>query len=138
MTVEAAEPENRRVSKKLAVKEKSIQAAVIDYLQLDGWRTFHFEYGFDERSKKTHGEPGMPDLLCIRYFNSNKLAKAGAAVLWIELKSVAGELAGEQAIWHFAERGAGATTWIAGVDFPPTIDGWLEHYRKSGLNRRPI
>jgi hypothetical protein len=122
----------------LKIKESAIQKAVMDYLQLDGWRCFHFEYGFDERSKKTHGEPGMPDLLCIRYFNANKLAVGGAAVLWIELKSSEGCMTSEQRIWRQAETDRGGLVWAAGLDFLSTIDGWLEHYRKSGLNRRPI
>lgn len=122
----------------LKIKESDIQKAVMDYLQLDGWRVFHFEYGFDERSKKTHGELGMPDLLCIRYLTSNRLVLAGAAVLWIELKSLTGKHRSEQIVWRKAEAERGGLVWCAGMDFDPTIDAWLKFYRKSGLNRRPI
>lgn len=135
-----------RKSRALVVREASIQQAVTDYLRLDGWRVFHWEYGFDERSKKTHGEPGMPDLLCIRYRYDGgplegidrELLQARGDILWIELKSLTGDHSAAQRIWQKAERERGALVWVAGEEFPRTVEGFIRHYEQSGLQRRKI
>lgn len=131
-----------RKSRALAVREVAhIMPAVADFLRLDNWEVRHLEYGFDKRSNQKHGEPGMADLQCIRYHYDvdesrlQLLAKyrAHASVLWIELKSLTAPLRPEQRGWIMARRLAGALVWVAKEDFPPTIEGFMEHYRASGL-----
>ena len=129
---------------KLVIRESDIQRTITDLLRAEGWRVFHFEDGFDQRSRKRKGEPGMPDLLCIRYapIIDSELAGPGTAqVLWIELKRIdkrgrTTKASQTQMDWHRDERARGALVWVAGIDFPATIDGFLQFYRQSGLERR--
>jgi hypothetical protein len=134
-----------RKSRALAVREVAhIMPAVADFLRLDNWEVRHLEYGFDKRSNQKHGEPGMADLQCIRYAypglrdsiyspQGRITLRREAEVLWIELKSISGILDAEQRGWIMARRLAGALVWVAKEDFPPTIEGFMEHYRASGL-----
>ena len=69
---------------------------------------------------------------------TNAAARALSETLWIEFKSAKGTPKSHQIEWHTQERARGALTWIAGVDFPASIAGFIEHYRKSGLNRGRI
>jgi hypothetical protein len=133
----------RKQAASTKLKESDIQRTVMEYLQWDGWRCFHFEYGFDERSKKTHGEEGMPDLLCIRYGTGRcgvPTDGSNDVVMWLELKRPIGDRATQaaqhQRDWHLLERKRGAFTLIAGQDFPATIEGFQQWYEKSGLKRR--
>lgn len=125
-----------------ALKESQIQRTVCDFLRAERWRVFEFEHEFSERKRKTFGEPGMPDVLAIRYnvlldgsLDGDPLEPwKGDIVLWIELKRIDGrgrttKARADQKAWHGAERARGALTWIAGEDFPATIEGFIEHYR---------
>lgn len=93
---------------------------------------------------KGFGEVGMADCLYIRYdphphdWPKTNPAPCQGEILWIEFKSLTGKVSQHQRLWHAAERARGALTWIAGQDFPATTDGFLEHYRSSGLMRRKI
>ena len=58
-----------------------------------------------------------------------------AEVLWVEYKSATGKLKPAQLQWAAAERARGALVWMATVDFPPTIEGFQQKYRESGLAR---
>ena len=53
------------------VSEASIQKAIRDYLELDGWRVFETDatrWRHDSgTAKHPLREPGMPDLLALRY-----------------------------------------------------------------------
>jgi hypothetical protein len=58
-----------------------------------------------------------------------------SAVLWIEFKALKGQPSKAQLDWHAKERARGALTWIAGVDFPASVEGFRAHYLASGLAR---
>lgn len=143
--------------------EKDLERAVRDILALDGWIVRKMEQNYSERKRKSVGEPGMADLLAIRYsdkgiFANLKLQKCypmgQAEVVWLELKRLvaspervrrngvqrqrwprATQAANHQKAWHVRERERGALTLIAGEDFPATIDGFRDWYRASGLAR---
>jgi hypothetical protein len=114
------------------LSERDIERTIREYLEWDGWRVFHFEQNFSERKRKVVGEPGMPDLLCIRY------GRDGDHVVWLELKAPTGKPRKAQMLWCAAERQRGATAFIAGRDFPATIEGFQQWYRASGLMRRKV
>ena len=59
-------------------------------------------------------------------------------MMWIEHKSPTGRAAPHQKAWHAAERARGALVLVAGEDFPASIDGFMEFYRRSGLMRRKL
>jgi hypothetical protein len=128
--------------------EKHIEQTIREFLEWDDWRVFHFEQNFSERKRKTVGEGGMPDLLCIRYGrgtlgvptdgSSDVVMWLGDVVMWLELKAPKGRVAARQKLWHEAERKRGALTLIAGEDFPATIEGFEQWYRLSGLMRRKM
>lgn len=135
--------------KLLAPSERDIERACSDLLKYDGWRAIVT----DPPQLRGLGvsEKGIPDRLYIRYMYStpapNLVAAASPSdkaraqcveVLWVEWKRPGGKASDHQKAWHVAERARGALVWCAGKDFPATVDGFLEHYRKSGLNRRPI
>ncbi len=69
---------------------------------------------------------------------SKRGGRERAEVLWIEWKKLGGKASQHQQDWHTLERKRGALVWLAGVDFPASVEGFLDHYRASGLNRRPI
>ncbi len=126
--------------------EHMIEAECTILLEQDGWRALRTDPVSDRGRGKGFGEPGMADHLYIRYgqfrrtfpstVNENKpYAIACAEVLWVEFKSAKGKPSKHQIEWHTKERARGALTWIAGVDFPASVAGFVEHYRKSGLNR---
>lgn len=123
--------------RRLDPKERDIQKACEDLLQLDQWRILRMEQNFSERKIKTVGEVGMPDCLAIRYFVMFGVSDRADDVLWIEWKRLKGKPSTEQKLWHTAERARGALVWVAGEDFPATIEGFWAHYRASGLLRNP-
>jgi hypothetical protein len=114
------------------VSEASIQKAIRDYLELDGWRVFETDATRWRRDTRTAKhplkEPGMADLLALRY--------DPPAILWIEVKRKGGRVEPQQRFWHFAERLRGATVIVLGQDCEASIDGWLDWYAASGLMRR--
>lgn len=128
--------------KLFAPKERDIERACSDLLSHDGWRAIVT----DPPQLRGLGvsEKGIPDRLYLRYKlspNQEKLAdlyRPWCEVLWCEWKRSGGKASDNQKAWHVLERKRGALVWVAGVDFPATHEGFLEHYRKSGLNRRPI
>lgn len=92
---------------------------------------------------KGFGEVGMADCLYIRYSylgpaDSDRL-RCVSQVLWIEWKRMkngrATEATPAQKQWHADERRRGATTLVAGVDFPASVEGFIGWYRESGLWR---
>ncbi len=112
-------------------------------LEQDGWRALRTDPVSDRGRGKGFGEPGMADHLYIRYAcgtvayvpeTDKPLWAAPAQVFWIEFKSAKGRPAKHQIDWHTKERARGALTWIAGVDFPASVAGFVKHYRASGLN----
>lgn len=127
--------------KLFAPKECDIQKACEDLLQWDGWRIFRLEQNWSDKKRKAVGEPGAPDCLAIRYRPPSDWG-AGmpglATVLMVEWKKVGGKNAPHQKAWQAAERARGALVIVGGEDFTATSDGFLEWYRISGLNRRPI
>lgn len=133
---------------KLKLKEKDIARTCGDLLALDGWRLVWCEPVSNRAWGKGFGEKGMPDLLAIRYLNQSAiecncgrriiLNKLAASTLWIEWKRPYGKVSPHQKLWHEAERVRGAMTLIAGEDFPASIEGFINWYRGSGLNRGKV
>jgi hypothetical protein len=119
----------------MKISERDIERTCTEYLQLDGWRILKTNPCSDKSRGKGFGELGMSDTLAIRY--SNCLG-GYAEVVWFEWKSEFGILAKRQLSWHLAERARGGITFIAGKDFRASIDGFLEWYRGSGLNRGKV
>jgi len=134
------------------IREKDIQRTVNDLLALDGWRHLRCDPMSDPVRKRYVGEVGMADELYIRYNDARCLRHeygvgysefddctcTRADVLWIEFKRPGYKARTHQLRWHHEERLKGAVVWLFGKDFPATVDGFLEHYRKSGLMRREI
>lgn len=129
--------------------EALIQAECTKLLEEDGWRPLRTDPVSDRSKGKGFGETGMADMLYIRYYKDALMAvarfkalvplpMASAQILWIEFKAPRGKPKSHQLEWHRNERARGALTWIAGMDFPASIDGFKEHYRKSGLNRGSV
>lgn len=118
--------------------EADIERTCTGYLGLDGWRTLKTDPCSDRARGKGFGEKGMADCLYVRYVERHYEGTCNAHVLWIEWKRPGGQLSPHQAQWHTIERKRGALTWIAGVDFEASIDGFLAHYRASGLNRGKV
>lgn len=117
--------------------EKSIQAAIDDYLVLDGWRIIKTDLphlrGLGVQEK------GIPDRLYLRY--GSPLKGVGAVwgqAMWIEHKRKKGSASAQQLAWHKQERAMGAVTLIAGVDFEPSPEGFADWYESSGLMRRNL
>lgn len=117
--------------------EWMIERDCTNLLEQDGWRSLRTDPVSDRGRGKGFGEPGMADHLYIRYSPHGSLAihREKTETLWVEFKSADGKLRKNQGPWHEIERARGALTWIAGVDFPASVAGFVEHYRKSGLNR---
>lgn len=140
----------------MKLTEAHIQQTCTEFLALDGWRALRTDPVSDRFRGKGFGEKGMADYLYIRYPEPQEWGdswpqvesltpirvKAMVMVMWIEWKrvregrKVATKAALNQTAWHASERARGALTLIAGVDFPASIEGFQEFYRKSGLARR--
>jgi hypothetical protein len=125
--------------------EHMIEAECTRLLEQDGWRALRTDPVSDRGRGKGFGEVGMADHMYIRYNCAGDVAAgfdpwppdfyALSETLWIEFKSAKGKPAKHQTEWHTKERARGALTWIAGVDFPASVSGFVEKYRNSGLNR---
>ncbi len=116
----------------LKLSEADIERTSSDYLcKVEGWRKLKTDPVSRREWGKGFGEKGMADALYLRYGKPPE-------VLWIEWKSLHGEVKPHQRDWHTAERARGALTLMAGVDFPASIDGFLNWYRQSGLMRRTL
>jgi hypothetical protein len=121
--------------------ESDLERQIADYLALDGWYTRHFELNYSERKQLVVGERGMPDLLCLRYCpladpSDPDAVIPWANILWIECKRPGGPVSRWQREWKERERRRGATVLLMGIDFEPSIDGFVEWYEKSGLQAR--
>ena len=112
--------------------ERSIQEACCDYLALDNWRRVRTD--MPQLRGLGVQEKGMCDDLFIRY----RTLVGFADVLWIEWKSKKGIHGQKQVEWQAAERARGALVWVAKKDFEPTVEGFMDHYRESGLMRKNI
>lgn len=130
-----------------SLRERDIEKACSDFLALDSWRMLKTDPVSDRARGKGFGELGMADCLYIRYALAPRapirvrdmmgnLSRVEAQVLWIEHKKPGGKASPHQLVWIEAERARGALVWLAGVDFPATVDGFMAHYRASGLLRR--
>lgn len=116
--------------------ESEIQAACIKIMEADGWRHLRTDPVSDRKRGKGFGELGMADSMFIRYETAPGTRHRGSAeVLWCEWKRGLEHATPHQVAWHQAERARGALTWIANEDFPATVEGFRDHYRKSGLGR---
>lgn len=117
------------------ISEAHIEQACTQILQIDGWRAFKMEQNFSEKKQKSVGESGMPDRLYIRYWDYPP-KRGGGEILWIEWKRLDGKKATvtsqAQKDWILIERSRGALLWVAGEDFPSTIEGFREFYKTSG------
>jgi hypothetical protein len=122
-------------------RESLIEAECTKILEEDGWRALRTDPVSDRSRGKGFGEVGMADHLYIRYRPMaahpewRVVATVPADVMWIEFKRPGEKAKKHQALWHIKERARGALTLIAGEDFPATIEGFREWYRKSGLQR---
>ena len=123
------------------VSESQLQKQGDDLLALDRWRYIET----DPKHLRGLGvsEPGIPDRLYLRYgihgfYPIPVDVFSEAAVLWVEWKRKGGKAGATQLEWHANERARGAVVWLAGVDFPATIEGFLVHYRASGLMRKQL
>lgn len=126
------------------ISERQIQDASNQLMELDGWRVIHT----DPRYLRGLGvqEKGIADELYVRYSTGNKLYRdngcevtlpaSSCQVLWVEFKRRTGKAMAHQRTWHDAERARGALTWIAGIDFTASVEGFKAHYLASGLARR--
>lgn len=132
------------------ISEATIQKTCSDFLALDGWRRIRT----DMKQLRGMGvqEPGMADDLYIRYIPALMCSRcptvsggcsncrSAASVLWVEWKRMTSwdaptKATKLQVAWHEAERARGALTLIAGIDFPASIEGFMEWYKGSGLSR---
>lgn len=149
------------------MNEDQIARTCIEWLALDGWRHLQTDPTSNARHGKGFGEKGMADDLFIRYrphphglnrcqgcgeslsdhhclnpdcstMNVKREAWAESEVLWVEFKGPKGSVKPHQSDWHRAERARGALVWVAIEQFPPTIEGFQDFYRKSGLMVRSI
>jgi hypothetical protein len=111
--------------------ESLIEAECCRLLSEDGWRILKTDPVADRSRGKGFGEPGMADMLALRYGRQ----KAACGALWIEWKAPGGRVKKHQLEWHTKERARGAVTVIAGLDFAPSVKGFWKWYRASGLAR---
>jgi hypothetical protein len=113
--------------------EADIERTCTQLLELDGWRALRTDPVSRCEWGKGFGEPGMPDHLYLRYLSGSR-----DQVLWVEFKKRGGKVEPRQKAWHEAERARGAVVWVAGEDFPASIEGFAQAYASSGLMRRKL
>ena len=127
--------------------EADIERTCTQLLELDGWRALRTDPVSRCEWGKGFGEPGMPDHLYLRYLSGSPVTHAGPRgeaaapgdqVLWVEFKQRGGKVLPRQKAWHEAERARGAVVWVAGEDFPASIEGFAQAYASSGLMRRKL
>jgi hypothetical protein len=116
--------------------ERHIQETCTEWMALDGWRTIITDPPHLRGLGVT--EKGIPDRLHLRYLKGMAFKPAAADVLWIEWKKKGGKAMAHQRTWIETERIRGALVWLAGEDFPASIEGFQAWYRKSGLMRIKI
>jgi len=108
--------------------EAEIQAAVVQLMELDGWRAFRTDPVSDKSRGKGFGELGMPDYLLLRY---EPLSGRGS-ILWIEFKAPGNEPEPHQRRWINKERAEGARVWVVD-DVADFCDLYLGHARNPQL-----
>jgi hypothetical protein len=89
----------------LPITEAQLQSAVIELARTLGWKVAHFRPALTGKGWRTavSGDGvGFPDLVMVR----------GKRLLFVELKSAAGKLSGEQAAWICALDHANAEVLI--------------------------
>jgi hypothetical protein len=127
---------------KLRISEADVQKAVVQILELDGWRAIRTDPVSDKSRGKGFGEVGMPDYLFIRYLNGSVLEYPGghmvlkrpaAEVLWVEFKRKNGVPRAHQVAWHTNENARGGMVRIA-----DDAGDFREWYKTSGLMRHEI
>ncbi len=87
------------------VTERQFQAALVRYLRLMGWRTYHTKFSIGS-------DLGFPDLVAVR---------AGRCC-FIELKAEAGKISAAQAEWGELLAGVGGT--VEYFLLRPSDEGW--------------
>lgn len=123
---------------KLKVSEADIQTAVVQMLELDGWRAIRTDPVSNKARGTGFGEIGMPDYLFIRY--RPEMEEPGmlgqpafAQVLWCEFKAPGKHASPHQLEWHNTERLRGAMVLTVN-----DVDRFRKFYKTSGLMRHPI
>lgn len=127
------------------ITEAHVEQTCGDWLQLDGWVCLKTDPVSNPKWGKGFGELGMADCQYRRPFGKSipnplydSCSRSVTNLMWIEWKKRKGQLAAHQAAWRQGERDRGFLAVAAGMDFPKTIAGFMEWYRKSGLMRRQI
>jgi hypothetical protein len=121
-------------ARKLRISEADVQTAVVQILELDGWRAIRTDPVSDKSRGKGFGEVGMPDYLFIRYEQAPGTRRAGSAeVLWVEFKAPGKSCKTHQLDWHLEERLRGALVMM--VD---SVDDFRDWYKISWLMRHQI
>jgi len=122
------------VGLQMKVSEAHIQQAVVNFLEIDGWRPIRMEQNFNQRKMKVVGEKGMPDYLFLRYTLTSPGGDNPLRIcehIWIEFKAPTKKPRPEQEHWHEWERKMGALVMV--VD---DYDAFRVFYIKAGLARR--
>ena len=118
--------------------ESLIEAECTKLLEQDGWRALRTDPVSDRKRGAGFGELSMADHQYTRPALSDTARKEGwCQLLYVEFKRGKQRATKAQIAWHERERARGFVTWIANEDFPATVEGFREHYAKSGLMRRP-
>jgi hypothetical protein len=123
-------------SVKPKISEAHVQKAVVQILELDGWRAIRTDPVSDRSRGTGFGEIGMPDYLFLRYWRMDNLHDDTPPIgemLWIEFKAPGKTPSLEQLNWHGKERNRGALVVVV-----ENVDGFIEWYKSSGLMRHQI
>lgn len=115
------------------VRESLIQMECTRFLQADGWRALQTSPVSNRGRATGFGEVGMCDHL---YLRPRAAEPYCCDVLWCEFKSANKKAKKHQRAWHAVERARGFSVWVANETFPATVEGFREHYARSGLMRR--
>lgn len=128
-----------------SLSEAHIEKTCTDFLGLDGWIGMKTDPVSNKFLGKGFGEPGMPDYQYRRYKSSSKdravlngklICGTGVPeLIWIEWKKKGGKRGQHQLEWRLIEILRGGISLMAGLDFPASIEGFVEWYRTSGLQR---
>lgn len=126
------DPDNLAVAEPKELRESLIQEECAKFMEADGWRYLKTDPVSDRSRGKGFGELGMADALFLR----PPWVHPRCDVLWVEFKAGREGAKKHQTEWHTKERARGFMTWIANEDFTATVEGFRDHYAKSGLMRR--
>lgn len=130
-------PRATRGTRKDETLEAEIEAGCVAFMGQDGWSALKTDPCSDRGRAKGFGVIGMADFQFARplpyAIDGNSYA---CDFLRVEFKRRQGRVGEHQLAWHNEERRLGFRTWIAKVDFAPTLEAYREHYAASGLMRR--